>query len=87
MDREPSQPADVAERAQRLAERTALRKVRGALDQIQDAEGRQRRVLRRALVFCAVLLVLGLGFIAALIAGGKERRAAVELPSAIPLRK
>jgi len=51
--------AAIEEHAQRTAERTALRKVRKALDRIDAAETSERRVLRKVLLVCALLAVLG----------------------------
>jgi hypothetical protein len=87
MGSDTSMATDPAEQAQRQAERTALRKVRGTLDGIAESDQRQRRALRRVLLFCALLLLAGLGLVALLVANGKERGAPVELPSTIPLRK
>jgi hypothetical protein len=49
----------IEEHAQRTAERSALRKVRKALDRIEAAETAERRTLRKVLVVCALLAVLG----------------------------
>lgn len=51
--------AAIQENAQRTAERTALRKVRKALDRIDAAETAERRTLRKVLVVCVLLAVLG----------------------------
>ena len=87
MSGDPTRPSDVAEQTQRQAERSALRKVRATLDQLVAADGRQRRILRRALLFCAVLLIVGFGFVATVIFSGKPARTPVELPSNIPQRR
>jgi cell division septal protein FtsQ len=50
---------DNAEQAQREAERAALRNVRKVLDQLEDSEVQRRRLLRRVVAVCAVLLVVG----------------------------
>ena len=54
--------ASIEEHAQRTVEQTALRKVRKTLDNIEETEADQRRSLRKILVFCAVLLALGIWF-------------------------
>jgi len=51
--------AAIEEHAQRTTERTALRKVRKALDRIEATEAAERRSLRKVLVVCALLAVLG----------------------------
>jgi len=76
--------AAIAEHAQRTVERSALRKVRKALDGIERAAARQRRLLRSVLLACAALVVLGAWLIWALIFAGREPPAGpgVELPAA-----
>jgi hypothetical protein len=54
--------AAIEEHAQRTVEQTALRKVRAALDQIEEAEISARRTLRKVLIVCVILAVLGGGF-------------------------
>ncbi len=49
----------MTEEEQRVAERAALRNVRKFLDQLEDSEAQRRRLLRKALVVCVVLLVFG----------------------------
>jgi len=49
----------IEEHAQRTVERTALRKVRKALDRMAAAETAERRTLRKVLLVCALLAVLG----------------------------
>ncbi len=49
----------IEEHAQRTVERSALRKVRKALDRIEAAETAERRTLRKVLVVCALLAVVG----------------------------
>ena len=63
--------AAIEEHAQRTAERTALRKVRQTLDRIEEAEMRERHVLRYVLILCALLAVLGVWFFSGLIFGDK----------------
>ena len=49
----------IEEHAQRTAERAALRKVRKALDRMAAAETAERRTLRKILLACVLLAVLG----------------------------
>jgi hypothetical protein len=51
--------AAIEENARRIVERTALRKVRKKLDEIRDAEDGQRRSLRKIVIVCTILAVLG----------------------------
>jgi hypothetical protein len=51
--------AAIEEHAQRTVEQTALRKVRKTLDGIEAAEAGERRTLRRILIVCAILVLLG----------------------------
>jgi hypothetical protein len=51
--------AAIEEHAQRTVEQAALRKVRKALDQIEQARSAERRTLRRVLIACAIMAVLG----------------------------
>lgn len=48
----------IEDHAQRMAEQTALRKVRKTLDRIEQGETAERRFLRRVLVVCVILAVL-----------------------------
>lgn len=54
--------AAIEEHAQRTVEQTALRKVRKTLDEIKQAEAAGRRTLRKVLIACALLAVLGAWF-------------------------
>lgn len=59
---EPPQDIDhaaIEEHAQRTVEQTALRKVRKTLDEIERAQAAERRTLRKILVVCALLALLG----------------------------
>lgn len=51
--------AAIEEHAQRTVEQAALRKVRRTLDRIEQEESAERRTLRKLLLVCALLLVLG----------------------------
>jgi hypothetical protein len=64
--------AAIEEHAQHLAEQAALRKVRNALDQIDQAETGERRILRKVLLVCAILAVLGAWYFWELLFGGSD---------------
>ncbi len=63
--------AAIEAHARHLAEQTALRKVRKTLDEIKQAEAVERRLLRKLLLACAIVAVLGIGFFGWLMLGGK----------------
>jgi len=63
--------AKIAQHAQRLAEQTALRKVRKTLDRIEESETAERRALRKVLIVCAMLAVLGAWLVWGLLSGDK----------------
>lgn len=64
--------AAIDEHAQRTVEQTALRKVRKTLDRIEESETAERRTLRRVLIVCAILAVLGAWFFWELIFSGRN---------------
>jgi hypothetical protein len=64
--------AAIEEHAQRTAEQTALRKVRKALDRIEEGESGGRRTLRTVLIVCAILAVIGAWSFWELIFGGRD---------------
>ena len=64
--------AAIAAHAQRTVEQTALRKMRKTLDGIKETETAERRSLRRVLIVCAILAVLGALMFWSLIFGGRE---------------
>jgi hypothetical protein len=70
--------AAIGEHAQRTVERTALRKVRKTLDEIEEAEAARRRTLRRVLIACVLLAVLGTWYFWGLVFSGRD------LPKAYP---
>jgi hypothetical protein len=76
--------AAIAENAQRTVERSALRKVRKALDGIERAEAEKRKLLRNVLLACAALVLLGAWLVWALIFSGRAPSASpgIELPAA-----
>jgi len=63
--------AAIREHAQRTAERTALRKVRKALDRIEQDDATERRALRKVLIVCAMLAVLCAWLVWGLLSGDK----------------
>ena len=64
--------AAIEEHAQRTAEQTALRNVRKTLDRIEEAETRERQILRYVLILCALLAALGIWFFSGLIFGDRS---------------
>ena len=62
----------IEEHAQRTVEQAALRKVRKTLDRIEATATSERRTLRRVLIVCAILAVLGAWFFWGLIFGDKD---------------
>ena len=78
--------AAIEEHAQRTVERTALRKVRRTLDQIEEAEAAGRRTLRYVLIACAIFAVIGvLTFVGLMFSGRDPPKAPpMKVPSAVP---
>jgi hypothetical protein len=72
--------AAIEEHAQRTVERTALRKVRRTLDQIEETEAARRTTLRRVLIACAILAVLGAAVLWGLLFSGSD------LPKPAPMK-
>jgi hypothetical protein len=70
---------------QRIAERTALRKVRKLLEMLQLADSEQRRALRNMLIVCAVLFALGAWALWALMFSGRDfqKGPPIELPGRV----
>jgi hypothetical protein len=81
--------AAIAEHAQRLAEQSALRKVRKALDQMEKDEAALRRNLRRALIVCALLIVIGVWYSWGFMFDGKDspQQAPMKIPGTLQLQK
>lgn len=50
--------AAIEEHAQRMVEQTGLRKVREALERIEQAEIAERRTLRKVLIVCTIMAAL-----------------------------
>jgi hypothetical protein len=75
-------PSDID---QRIAERTALRKVRDLLDMLQLADSEQRRALRNTLIVCAVVFALGAWALWALMFSGRDfqKGPPIELPAKV----
>ena len=63
----------IAEAAQRVVERAALQKVRKAIDSAQDAQARERRTLRRALLVSGVLVALAVAVLLTLVLSSQNR--------------
>ncbi len=82
--------AAIEEHAQRTVEQTALRKVRKTLDEIEESETARRRLLRYALIVCALLAVLGVLLFWGFIFRGKDdlpKGPPMQVPSTLPQRK
>ncbi len=81
--------AAIEEHAQRTVEQTALRKVRKALDGIEETEAARRRTLRYALIACALLALLGLWFFWGLLFddSGAPKSPPMKVPSALPQKQ
>lgn len=77
--------AAIEEHAQRTVEQTALRKVRRTLDEIEQAEAVGRRTLRRVLIACALLAVLGAWIFWAFVfsSGDLPKQPPMKLPGAL----
>ncbi len=82
--------AAIEEHAQRTVEQTALRKVRRSLDDMEEAESARRRLLRYALIACAILAALGVLVFFGFIFHGKDdlpKAEPMQVPSALPQRQ
>lgn len=75
--------------AQRTVERTALRKVRKTLDQIEEAEAAGRRTLRQVLIACAILVLLGACVVWWLVFSGRDlpQASPMKLPGTLPQKQ
>jgi hypothetical protein len=73
------------EEAQREAERSALRKVRKALDGIEAGEDEQRRWRKTVVAVSVVLFILGAALLLALFFAGKAvpRDAPIQVPGKV----
>jgi hypothetical protein len=78
--------AAIEEHAQRTVEQTALRKVRKTLDKIEEAEAARHRMLRYALIACALLAVFGVLLVWGFIFSGSDLPKAppMKVPSVLP---
>jgi hypothetical protein len=81
--------AAIQEHAQRTAEQAALRKVRKTLDGIEAAAAGQRRNLRRILIVCALLAVLGAWLSWELVFSDKglPKPQPMKVPATVPLKQ
>jgi hypothetical protein len=81
--------AAIEEHAQRTLERTALRKVRKTLDEIEEAEAARRRTLRYVLIACAVLAVLGAWYFWGVVFSGRDlpKASPMKVPSTLPQKQ
>lgn len=81
--------AAIEANAQRTVEQTALRKVRKALDRIEEAEAARRRTLRYALIAGALLAVLGAWLFWWLLFSGREvpKTPAMSIPATLPQKQ
>lgn len=77
--------AAIEETAQREAERAALRKVRKKLDNIEQGDARQRRILGIVLVAGAVVILVLAVVVWQMISRNRELRSGppVEIPRAV----
>ena len=77
--------AAIEEAAQREAERAALRKVRKQLDNIEQGDVKQRRILRTVLVLGAVLILVLALVVWQMISRNRELHSGppVEIPRAV----
>lgn len=84
-----SERAAIEEHAQRTTEQTALRKVRKALDRIEESEAGERRALRYVLIACVLLALVGLWFFWGLIFRGSEmpKPPPMQIPATLPPRQ
>jgi hypothetical protein len=81
--------AAIEEHAQRTVERTALRKVRKTLNNIEANEAAGRRALRTVLIACAILAVIGAWLIWGLLFSGSNlpQSAPMNIPGALPQKQ
>jgi len=86
---EESERAQIEAHAQRIAEQTALRKVRKLLDSIGESEAVKRRTLRKVLALCAILAVLGAWLVWVLLFGDKtiSRQPPMQIPDKVQPRQ
>lgn len=81
--------AAIEANAQRTVEQTALRKVRKALDQIEEAEAARRRMLRLVLIAGALLALLGAWLFWWLLFSGRDvpKAAPMAVPATLPQKQ
>lgn len=76
--------AAIAEQAQRTVERTALRKIRKGLDEIDMSQKQRSQALRIALIACAVLVALGAWLLWSIIGTGVPKSPPVDVKALRP---
>lgn len=81
--------AAIEAHAQRTTEQTALRKVRKALDKIEEAELAERRILRKILMVCASLAVLAVWLFCWIVFSGGDipKQPPMTVPHALQQRQ
>ncbi len=81
--------AAIEEHAQRTTEQAALRKVRKALDRIEEAEAGERKTLRYVLILCAIFAALGVWFFSGLLYGdrGMPQQPPMKIPDKVQPRQ
>ncbi len=74
--------AAIQEHARRTVEQTALRKVRKTLDEIEQTQTVERRALRKIVIVCVILALLGAWFYWGLIFGdrGMPKQTPLQVP-------
>ena len=81
--------AGIQEHSQRTVEQTALRKVRKALDDIEEAEAAERRSLRKVVILCVILAVVVAWLFLGLIYSdrGIPKQSQMQVPDKVPQKQ
>ena len=81
--------AAIEAHAQHTVEQAALRNVRKTLDRIEEARAAERRTLRRVLIACGIVALLGAWLLWATVFSGRDFAKAprFEVPSALPQKQ
>jgi len=81
--------ASIEEHSQRTVEQTALRKVRRALDGIEEAEAAERRSLRKVVILCVILaLVVAWLFLGLTYSDrGIPKQSPMQVPDKVPQKQ
>jgi hypothetical protein len=81
--------AAIEEHAQRTVEQAALRKVRKSLDKIEEMQVAERRTLRRVLIVCGIVALLGAWLLWETVFSGRDfaKTPRFEVPSALPRKQ